>query len=84
MRTLELMGTLGCHLCDVAAEVLVNNLDANQYEVYQVDIAEDEQLMDRYAESIPVLVDLISQQTLNWPFDAIELTAFLNKLPEQV
>ena len=83
MRTLELMGILGCHLCDVAASVLVSNIDPEKYEVYQVDIADDDQLMEQYAPSIPVLVDVNSQKALNWPFDAPQLQVFLDALPEQ-
>ena len=82
MRTLELMGTLGCHLCDVAVSVLVSHIDPAMYEVYQVDIADDDQLMEQYALSIPVLVDVESQQALNWPFDTAQLQGFLDGLPE--
>lgn len=83
MRELELLGTLGCHLCEVAAGVLMTELDPQKYEVYQVDIAEDEQLMERYALTIPVLLDVSSQQVLNWPFDVEQLRQFLAELPDQ-
>lgn len=81
MRELELMGTLGCHLCDVAAAVLIPIVDPEQFAVYQVDIADDDELMDKYAVRIPVLVDVESQQELEWPFDEKALTDFLTSLP---
>ncbi len=80
MRELELMGTLGCHLCDVAAAVLMPVVDPEQFAVYQVDIADDDELMDKYAVRIPVLVDVESQQELEWPFDEQALKAFLEGL----
>ena len=81
MRELELMGTLGCHLCDVAAAVLIPVVDPERFAVYQVDIADDDELMDKYAVRIPVLVDVESQQELEWPFDEKALTDFLTSLP---
>lgn len=75
------MGTVGCHLCDVAAEVLVPVVDPSVFAVYQVDIADDDQLMEKYALTIPVLVDVESQQELKWPFDEKAALEFLSQLP---
>lgn len=80
MRELELMGTLGCHLCEVAEALIVANVDMQKYAVYQVDIAEEDELMDKYAVRIPVLVDLNSGAELDWPFGQPELESFLNQL----
>ena len=80
MRELELFGTLGCHLCDDAEQLLVAQVDPALFAVYQVDIADDDQLLERYAERIPVLLDVASGQELNWPFDATTLQAFLTSL----
>lgn len=81
MRELELMGTLGCHLCELAVGVIVPVLDPNQFAVFQVDIADDDTLMDTYAVRIPVLVDVETQATLDWPFDQESLQQFLMELP---
>ncbi|MGH1463142.1 MAG: glutaredoxin family protein [Neptuniibacter sp.] len=83
MRELELMGTLGCHLCDVAAAVLMPVVDPEKFEVYQVDIADDDQLMEKYAVRIPVLVDVKSEQELEWPFDEQQAREFLLKLLQE-
>lgn len=77
------MGTLGCHLCDVAASVIVPVVSPEHFEVYQVDIAENDQLMDKYATRIPVLVDVETQAELDWPFDAESLCQFLAALTKQ-
>ena len=80
MRELELMGTLGCHLCEVAVGVLVQVVDPEKFIVYQVDIADEEQLMDKYATRIPVLVDVETQAEIGWPFDEQSLSGFLTSL----
>lgn len=81
MREMLLMSTLGCHLCDVAAEVLVHNMDPARYVVDVVDIADDDLLVEKYGVRIPVLVDEASGQELGWPFDAEQLHVFLTSLP---
>lgn len=83
MRELELMGTLGCHLCEVATGVIVRVVNPEKFAVYQVDIADDEQLMDKYATQIPVLVDVETQAELGWPFDEESLSWFLTRLTNE-
>ncbi len=83
MRELELMGTLGCHLCDLAEEVIASTVDMSEYAIYQVDIAEDDGLMETYALTIPVVVDVVSGKTLGWPFDAHQLADFLKALASE-
>ncbi len=80
MRELELMGTLGCHLCEVAEGLISSHVDMQRTAIYQVDIADDDRLMEKYALRIPVLVDLASGQELDWPFDAYQLQTFLENL----
>lgn len=82
MRSFELMTTLGCHLCDDAAEILVVTMSEELHEVDLVDIAYDDQLMARYATRIPVLRDVMSGQELDWPFDQRLLMAFINSCPD--
>lgn len=77
---LELMTTLGCHLCDKAVAVLLQVLDAEQFTLDLVDIAYDDHLMAQYAERIPVLVCPAQNRELAWPFDASQLTVFAKEL----
>ena len=79
MYRLDLMTTEGCHLCEEAIAVLGQTLQAGQAEVDLVDIVYDEGLMARYATRIPVLVDRTGGGELDWPFDAEQLGAFLQR-----
>lgn len=77
MLYLELMTTDGCHLCDQAIAVLQAVLKPGDAEVDLVDIAYDDQLMERYATRIPVLRSPISGLELGWPFDEHRLREYL-------
>ncbi|MBU2964442.1 glutaredoxin family protein [Amphritea sp. 2_MG-2023] len=77
MRQFLLMSSVGCHLCDTAAEVLIGSLDPQQHLLDEVDIAYDDELMAKYAVLIPVLVDEASGLELRWPFDANNVRDFL-------
>ncbi|PID42475.1 MAG: hypothetical protein CSB48_10375 [Proteobacteria bacterium] len=81
---LVLYTTLGCHLCDIAETVIVDavaNLSADNSElaVYltKTDIADDEGLFQRYAESIPVFKLPVSDRELAWPFDSEQVLQLL-------
>ena len=84
MREMLLMSTLECHLCDVAAEILVNHMDPARFVVDVVDIAEDDALMEKYAVRIPVLVDEVSGRELDWPFNQAQLGEFIAGLPADI
>lgn len=64
--------TDGCHLCDIAAELL----QATTIQFQQVDICDDEYLAERYGTSIPVLKNTITGQELNWPFTLDQIIEF--------
>lgn len=65
-QMLVLYGTQGCHLCESAAAVL----QSLHLCWCDIDIADDEQLLDRFATTIPVLLRVSDGSTLCWPFDA--------------
>ncbi|MET0377817.1 MAG: glutaredoxin family protein [Spongiibacteraceae bacterium] len=71
-----LYGTLGCHLCDDAEVLLapllvsVSRVIGSDCEIECVDIADDDALLERYGEHIPVLRRSADGVELNWPFDA--------------
>ncbi len=71
-----LLGTFGCHLCDVA-EQLLSQFQAVQPISYQlVDIADfDEALMMEFATTIPVI--LTPSKRLNYPFSVLDLQQLL-------
>lgn len=67
-----------CHLCDLAllqlAQAAVPDFDS-------VFIDDDPELEQRYGARVPVLVEVLSEQTaqreLEWPFDAAGVRAWL-------
>ncbi len=72
----QLLGTLGCHLCEVAEEILMPFVEHGLL-VELIDIAEREDLVERYGLSIPVLRRCDTGEELNWPFDADQIAGFL-------
>ena len=73
MADFVLYGTVGCHLCDDAERLL---LDAGiSFEA--VDIIDDDDVQQRYAVRIPVLLHRQSGSELGWPFEEVMLGEFL-------
>jgi hypothetical protein len=69
--------TLGCHLCEQAAELLGGS-DIRQHVQIEIhDIADSDRLIETYGERIPVLLRADTQEELGWPFDEILLRQFL-------
>ncbi|WP_367109472.1 glutaredoxin family protein [uncultured Psychrobacter sp.] len=71
-----LLGTSGCHLCEVAEQIL-KHLQAVEPITYRyVDIADfDEALMMAFATNIPVI--LTKDQRLDYPFSVLDLQQLL-------
>lgn len=66
---LILYGTDFCQLCDEALALIEEALEGQLYEMDVVDISKSDELMARYAYSIPVLKRLGAvPMELNWPF----------------
>ena len=55
MTAVTLYGRPGCHLCDVAREVLLRVRTESPFELLEVDIERDDELFKRYLERIPVV-----------------------------
>lgn len=71
-RSITLLGTRGCHLCDVA-EALLRQAGAARRVAWQYqDIALDEALVQRYGERIPVLLSADGRE-LGWPFSLLDI-----------
>lgn len=75
-RPLELLGTSGCHLCEIAEALIARCLDFSQVEVELIDIADTDELMALYGMKIPVLRCPESQKVLCWPFDDLAIKSF--------
>ncbi|MDQ3200574.1 MAG: glutaredoxin family protein [Pseudomonadota bacterium] len=72
----QLFGTLGCHLCEVAEEMLMEFVEHGLL-VELVDISEREGWVEDYGLRIPVLRRVDTGAELDWPFDGDEVVAFL-------
>lgn len=73
----ELFGTLGCHLCEDAEQVL-QPFVAQGLLVELLDIIDSPQWLERYALTIPVLRRVDTGQELKWPFDEQDVLKLLN------
>ena len=77
MSDLVLYSTEGCHLCELAEALLEARRRSQPALGWRVvDIADDDELFQRYGWHIPVLADSTGNE-LRWPFDETALAAFL-------
>ena len=76
-RNAVLYQTLGCHLCEVAAEMIGPLAVARGWQVELKEISEDEALLSRYGIRIPVLLNLQSGAELDWPFGIDQIAELL-------
>lgn len=72
---LILLTTEGCHLCDQALALI--HQAAPQASIELCDIAEDDQLIARYGELIPVL--RCAGRELCWPFSLLDIRQLLGQ-----
>lgn len=70
---IRLYGTAFCHLCDEAKAILRKAGVEADY----IDIAEDDELLEKYGVRIPVLERQDTRMELGWPFDANAVIRFL-------
>ena len=77
MNHYRLYGTSSCHLCELAEEMLQALGEQGVTVDYdKVDIAETDELFQRYGLVIPVL-QAPQGAELFWPFDTVELRRFI-------
>ena len=61
--------TEGCHLCEQAGRIIDALHDRYSFEMEIVDIATEEDLVQKFGLSIPVLLNIENNEVLYWPFD---------------
>lgn len=74
-----LLGTSGCHLCDLAEEVLYRVQSLHPFRFIHADIIDRDDWIENYAEKIPVLLNG-QGQALCWPFEDEAVIAYLKNL----
>ncbi|MBB3140243.1 glutaredoxin family protein [Halomonas organivorans] len=75
MIRLTLYTTLGCHLCE-QLEAWLSVLASVEHRLEKVEISEDDRLLERFGERIPVLVDADGDE-LERGFEAPRLAEWL-------
>jgi hypothetical protein len=68
-----LFGTGSCHLCEQAKALLHSAGVTAEH----IDIAEDDVLLERYGDRIPVLLRADNGVELDWPFNVTALEELL-------
>ena len=76
MRTVTLYGRPGCHLCDDARAALERVRAAHPFALDEIDIEDDDALLARYLERIPVIA-LDGVELFDFFVDEAELAARL-------
>jgi len=77
LKTFTLYGTSGCHLCEIAQDMLkALRISVGGFDFVEVDISESDDLFERYGVTIPVLQHPEGRE-LKWPFSAQQLRDFL-------
>lgn len=80
MTSLQLFSTSGCHLCELAKQLVDELAEQHSLVVEEIEIATSEALVELYGVRIPVLRDVASSREIGWPFDHAQLNAFLGSL----
>jgi glutaredoxin len=73
---ITLYGKAGCHLCDDARDMIEELAGEREFELREVDIRRDLELMERYRYRIPVIV-MDGAEVLEGRFDEADLVAAL-------
>ncbi len=80
IKMLYLYTTSGCHLCEQALEVIWPVLDRLGWRLQQWDIADSDELLERYGLRIPLVAAAFpGAAELGWPFDGTQLQQYLSR-----
>ncbi len=75
-----LLGTEGCHLCELAEQIINECRIARPDFFFKIiDIAEQTQWQSDFATLIPVLLHEKTHKYLNWPFTHDGVLTFINQ-----
>jgi thiol-disulfide isomerase/thioredoxin len=82
MKPVYLYSTPGCHLCEMAREIVSPLLNNYSLRLEEIDIAESDELIERYGVRIPVLKSPLHIDELGWPFDSVQADNFLARITQ--
>ena len=78
MKKLKFFTTEGCHLCEQAEELLSALQPEHMFNLDVIDIAVEQELVEKYGLIIPVLLNTENKEELHWPFDADDIVSVLD------
>ena len=76
IKQLYLYSTSHCHLCELAYALISQAAEPSNINI--IEIADDKLLLAEYSLRIPVLRRADTYAELNWPFNLVDITIFLN------
>lgn len=79
MITVILYTTAGCHLCELADDILKTIKTSQTIEIVHTEIGDDDDLVERYGIRIPV-IQFPNGNELAWPFEATDIENTLQQL----
>ena len=77
MIHVSLYTTAGCHLCELADDLLQQINQRFPLTISYTEIGDDDELVAKYGTIIPV-VEFANGQQLNWPFTLDEIITQIN------
>jgi glutaredoxin len=77
---IQILGRAGCHLCDVARDIVEIVAAETGTDFVEVDVDADPQLKARYSDYVPVLL-VDGKEHSHWRVDAARLRAALSADP---
>jgi hypothetical protein len=78
--SIVLFSTESCTLCEAAVELLFSMPELRGRSLNVVDIADDDSLVSRYGERLPVL--RIGEHELDWPFASEDISGILRQIEQ--
>ena len=78
MLVIRFYTTAGCHLCEQAEQLLGKVKEKNKVQWQSIDIAGDDDLIERYGIRIPVLTLNSDSNELAWPFTQEQIDHWLS------
>ncbi len=76
MTRVILYTTAGCHLCELAKELLLQAKQQIPLTIIDLEIGDDDDLVERYGTTIPV-IEFADGKQLNWPFELDDIISHL-------
>ena len=78
MKTITFYTTEACSLCDKAYSIIEVCIKKDQFDLQVIDIADTDDLIEKFGDKIPLLYRSDTETTLFWPFSPPDVQNFLS------